>query len=684
MNTIYAYSTDTYLDKNWIKVGETSLSADERIAQQDTTSNPEQLKKLQEWKVPNRITDKKIHKHLESRGFFRTRDDKDREWFEVPLEEVAKAINELHHGVARPNNYAPREEQVDCIRQASKWFIDGGSEFLINAKMRYGKTFVSYQIIKELQYKKVLVLTYKPAVKDGWNEDLENHVDFDGWKYFNNLEEFKKNRKAKTKVLFASFQDMNQFGKDKWIGIDKVNFDMIIIDEMHFGADTHRAKKTLTHLNCNRTLFVSGTPLDALVSGRFDDENTYSWTYSDEQRKRRSEQENNWETEIYRWLPQMSIHTFEVSDEAKQQCLSYTEEEQFTMTKMFASDDGAVFNDESAVKLWLDQVFGFGVRKTKSPIRTFAPDHSLWVMPPNVNSVNALSNYLKRYPATQGYEIINVAGNNISSLTKVKKLIAKNDKTITITCGRFNTGTTVPEWDAVFMLGDGSAPETYFQTIFRAQSSDKSRMKEQCHVFDFNPERVLELVYSYSELTAKKTQTTNSNVREFLDFCPVLDHTDNKVRTIDAEEVVLFVSESGGFVDKFTSNYLFEKSNALQFSDLLHLDGSVKNVTKKIKVANSELDIGKNYLNNNNGTKHKSVNTIEKEIMDKAKVVTKKIPAYVLWVDRTESTEQLLNTDKKEFEEHFEISRDLFEQMVEDGFINRDRLDRYIGAVINE
>ena len=264
MHNIYVYSTDTYKDKNWFKIGQTKLQVDARIAQQDSTSNPETLNRLGKWRVPSDLTDKKLHKHLDSLGYHKTRADKDREWYEIPFNEIAKAINELHHGVARPHNHAPRDEQQDCIDMVTEHYRDGGKEFLMNAKMRFGKTFATYKIIKELEYKNILILTYKPSVKSAWAEDLQQHVDFDGWNYFENLEDMRKDRKSKVKVLFASFQDLNDFDKQKWKGIDKMNFDLTVVDEMHFGSDTDRARETMSHIKSDRRLFLSGTPISGI------------------------------------------------------------------------------------------------------------------------------------------------------------------------------------------------------------------------------------------------------------------------------------------------------------------------------------------------------------------------------------------------------------------------------------
>ena len=59
--------------------------------------------------------------------------------------------------------------------------------FLWNAKMRFGKTFTAYQLAKKLGAKRVLVVTFKPAVEDAWQTDLESHVDFDGWQYLSKI-----------------------------------------------------------------------------------------------------------------------------------------------------------------------------------------------------------------------------------------------------------------------------------------------------------------------------------------------------------------------------------------------------------------------------------------------------------------------------------------------------------------
>jgi len=615
-----------------------------------------------------------------------------------------KLINEWRHGVARPNAYLMRQEQQECHDLAVAWFKARRAElkkmskkerkkaipkFLMNAKMRFGKTFTTYQIIKSLGLKRVLVLTYKPAVDASWREDLETHIDFDGWKYISSKDHNKNNPiildgSSDVEIVFGSFQDANELlDKPKWKYAKDYHYDLVVIDEMHYGSSTDRAKKTLEYLNYDSILYVSGTPLKALMSGEFLDEEIYNWTYADEQRKRKAEKDNNWETEIYRWLPEMKFHTFEVSEEAKKLTSCYTEEEGFTMLKMFGSEDGQTFVDESAVKLFLDQVFGIGVRKTVSPIRTHAVDHMLWVMPTNVRSVEAMSALLEKRVGNE-YKIINVAGDNIRSLQKVKDLIMANEKTITVTCGRFNTGVTVPEWDMVCMLDDSRAPETYFQTIFRVQSPDSRRGKELCSVVDFNPQRCLEMIYEFADITAKPGQSTQASVREFLDFAPVLDHSQNKPVEINVDTVLNMMAETGGYAERFGSDVMF---NWEAFDDVSNKFFGIdpdRSIKSKNQIADNDLEKGKNYTASDKADPTSSTSDEDKALKEmklKAKTVLRRIPTYLfLEEQQVDSVYDILYINDDElFNETVGISLNDFKELSEH-FIKVDRLDRCIMA----
>ena len=615
------------------------------------------------------------------------------EWFQDTKKEsvdnvveIGKAlINERRHGVSRPNAYLMRNEQQECHDKAVAHFDANGSKFLMNAKMRFGKTFTSFQIMKTLNAKRVLVLTYKPAVDASWREDLESHIDFEGWKYYSAKNDFSNanpivlDGDAEVEVLFGSFQDANELKKAKWQYAIDYHYDLVVIDEMHYGSKTQRATDTLAALSYDKILWVSGTPLKALMSGEFLDEESYA----DEQAKRKIEKDTAWETELYRWLPEMRFHTFEVSEEAKKQTQCYSEEEGFTMTKMFGSDDGETFVDDSAVKLFIDQVFGIGVHKSQSPVRTHAVDHMLFVMPPAVKSAEAISKLLEQRVGNE-YTIINVAGDNVRDLNKVKGMILANAKTITVTCGRFNTGVTVPEWDMVCMMDDTRAPETYFQTIFRVQSPDKIREKELCSVVDFNPQRCLEMIYEFADITAKPGQSTQSAVREFLDFAPVLDHSGNKPVEISVDTVLNMMAETGSYAERFGSNVMLNWGMLDDVADKFYGIDAEKSVKKSDQISNNGLERGKNYESTG---KIKTKSEIDLEIKElkelKERVVTmmRRLPTYLfLEENQIDSIDDIMYTNNVElFKDTVGITIKDFDELCS-GFIKTDRLNRCIMA----
>jgi hypothetical protein len=654
-----------------------------RVAQQDGTSNPEPLEIERIWDIPDHITDKQIHAHLRKMGRTDTRLDKSREWFTCSVDDVASIINNLMSGVLRPNAYPMRDEQKDCVDKALGHYANGGKRFLMNAKMRFGKTFVGYQIAKRLAESsdnfRVLVLTYKPATNDGWKDDLERHVDFDGWQYFY-AKDYNKNNNIElpegNTVLFSSFQDMNELDKDKWQTAKNYHYDLVIIDETHFGANTTRAKTTLDAISYGLELHMSGTPLELLASGEFTEEETYSWSYIDEQNKRNEEKNNGWQTEAYRWLPPMEFHTFEVCDEAKQLQNHYTDEEGFTMTKLFAANDEGLFLEEASVKSFVDQFFGRNVRHNHSAIRVMAADHMLWVMN-SINSVNAMSSLLNNIDT--GYHVINVAGDNITNLDQVKKEIAYYPKTVTITCGRFNTGVTVPEWDMVAMLNGGRAAETYFQTIFRVQSPDQRRTKERCVVIDFHPQRCLEMSWLYAEIIAKNDQPTTTVLRNFLEVAPILDHTGNTIKTVDMEQVMGVLSELGSAFDSFGSNkdYDLSKFDIDDWGNITPDSG----VTKKGDISDSGVQEGKNYDSNGRGNRSPMSKDEMAELKKRISTAIRKIPVLLAinMDDQYESIQDLLDRCPKDiFSTFVELELDLFREKCYNNAINVKSLNRKI------
>ncbi len=162
------------------------------------------------------FTDHDVHRHLRARGIKNTT----HEWFKCTVEQVRAAVVAVRERTAnvedRTLSFGMRPEQREAVERTAAYFSNASAEqpghtphFLWNAKMRFGKTFAAYQLAKRLDWTKVLVLTFKPAVVHGWSEDLNRHIDFEGWQFITRDGELTYELADKTQpiVCFGSFQD---------------------------------------------------------------------------------------------------------------------------------------------------------------------------------------------------------------------------------------------------------------------------------------------------------------------------------------------------------------------------------------------------------------------------------------------------------------------------------------------
>lgn len=623
---IYAYTEPQYKETPWqgkrqgrglIKVGfTTKLSAVERIAEQFGTNKPTSTPfeiLLDEIAIRNDIektyfTDHEVHKVLENLGCYRFPNT---EWFECTLEEVEQAIFAVkNHKIdvsKRIANFKMRPEQAQAVKMTSEYFRkysykrEGKTpHFLWNAKMRFGKTFTSYQLAKEMNWSKVLVLTFKPAVQNSWEEDLKSHVDFQDWQFVSRTgTQYSEIDHDKPFVWFASFQDVLQKTEAGGIKprneeIHLINWDCIILDEYHFGAWRDSAKdlydaedkkeqskqngegidyydESQMPLTTSAYLYLSGTPFRALNNGEFLEDQIFNWTYTDEQREKLKWKEQNG-VNPYLDLPKMVMMTYKMPDEIKQIALG-GEFNEFSLNEFFSATENngiAKFKYEKEVVNWLNLIrgqykptsidelkTGYKPPMPYSDIRLInALNHTFWFLP-SVASCKAMGNLLKNHTFYKEYNVIVCAGNEagmgVEALKPVNEAIKNgfNTKTITLSCGKLTTGVTVPEWGGIFMLRDTSSPETYFQSAFRVQSpwtvknpdglnpNEKTVVKDTCYVFDFAPDRALKQIADYSaRLNVNSEDKPEQKVQEFISFLPVLCYDGSRMEQISADELL--------------------------------------------------------------------------------------------------------------------------------------------------
>ena len=615
---IYAYSDPQY--EGQLKVGYTAHDVQKRVADQYPTKRPGD-------KLPYKIvyqdssvredgtafTDKMVHWWLKKNGFENTGG----EWFRCTVGDVRAAMYALKSGTEnnehRTETFGMRDEQQEAVEKTAAYFIENSTRktgrtphYLWNCKMRFGKTFTAYQLAKKMGWKRVLVLTFKPAVESAWEEDLKTHVDFKGWQFISRTSELKYETADHNRpiVCFGSFQDYlgkNKAGgikvKNEWV--HSVNWDVIILDEYHYGAWRENAKDLFYNedkaeqmaqdgeaidyfdeenmpITTNHYLYLSGTPFRAIASGEFIEEQIFNWTYSDEQHKK-----ENWVGEgenPYEMMPRMVLMTYQMPDELVR-VAKEGEFDEFDLNEFFAADipeggdhNFATFRHEDEVQKWLDLIRGayrdsikddLTLRNEKPPMPfSHAPllrilNHTFWFLP-SVASCYAMRNLLgqRNNVFYHDFKIVVAAGTEagigVNALPPVRKAMDNplETRTITLSCGKLTTGVTVKPWSGIFMLRNSSSPETYFQAAFRVQSpwviknptdDDPNRydiMKRECYVFDFAPNRALRQIADYScRLNVDESQP-EKKVADFIKFLPVLAYDGMHMKQIDAAGIL--------------------------------------------------------------------------------------------------------------------------------------------------
>jgi hypothetical protein len=610
---IYAYEDSNPKYRGLLKIGYTTIDVERRVGQQYPTLHP--LGK------PYRIVfaesamyedgtsfiDHDVHKALRKKGF----EQLEGEWFRCTAIDVRAAWiavrSRTDNAEERTQTFGMRPEQIEAVEQTMAYFkvvqAENGlrsPKFLWNAKMRFGKTFATYQLAKKMGFKRLLILTFKPAVESAWQEDLMTHVDFEGWQFVTREGlQYEDCDLSRPIVCFGSFQDYMGVdrntgrikGRNEWV--HTTQWDMVAFDEYHFGAWTDNAKKlfeeqdddqydtidmdtfdrgnayneTWLPITATFYLYLSGTPFRALGCGEFIEEQIYNWTYADEQRAKL-----NWVgvDSPYAALPRMVMLTYKIPDTIRHIAMQ-GEFDEFDLNVFFLAEGQgklARFVYESYVQKWLDLIRGaflptgmddlkLGAEKPPMPYSDTrllsVLTHTFWFLP-NVASCYAMRNLLLQGQNTFYHDYkINVcagaqAGIGLQALPPVLKSMGDplKTKTITLSCGKLTTGVTVRPWTGIFMLRNLSSPETYFQAAFRVQNpwtidtgaGHMQIMKEECYIFDFALDRALRQISDYSRNLDKSTGNPEKKVSEFISFLPVLAYDGSSMRQISAADIL--------------------------------------------------------------------------------------------------------------------------------------------------
>ena len=605
---VYSWSTpDISKYDGWEKIGYTEQeSAATRINQQASQLS---IAKIQNWsrrafftsEAGGTFRDGDFHAYLRQLGIERELKPERTEWH--LFKGAAKSSLEYFNAFAGQDftdfqragkdDYELRPEQKDAVEQALTVFNEGAAEVLWNAKPRFGKTLTTYDLIRKIEARKVLIVTNRPAIANSWFDDFTQFIGHRTTYKFVSDSPSLASRPVMRRdqwithladessedpriVEFVSLQDLK--GSQYFGGVHKklkhiadYEWDLLVIDEAHEGVDTTKTDVAFDQISRTWTLHLSGTPFKALSSGRFNQDQIFNWTYEDEQMARESWDDDAVENP-YGALPRLNMLTYQASRMVTDQLavgvagdedganIDFT----FDLNEFFSTKDNGFFEHEAEVVKFLDclatnEKYPFSTPELRDEIR-----HSFWLLN-RVASAKALQRLLKNHEVFEDYDVILAAGNGREddadlavvgkSLDNVRTAIRRaektNGKTITLSVGQLTTGVTVPEWTAVIMLSNLSSPALYMQAAFRAQNpctferGGKAFQKKNAYIFDFAPERTLTIFDQFANnLSSKPSGDQNirqDNIRELLNFFPVIgEDSEGRMVELDAAQVLTF------------------------------------------------------------------------------------------------------------------------------------------------
>lgn len=453
-------------------------------------------------------------------------------------------------------DYILRPEQEAAVKQTLAYWADPvhGSEFLWNAKPRFGKTLTCYDFMRRINAQNVLIVTNRPAIANSWFDDFQKFIAWQepGMKFVSETDALSKRNPMSRKDFTASLQSIRDAGEeprclafislqdlkgakiaggdfDKLEWVFGMDWDLLVIDEAHEGIDTQRTDRAFESIKKKKfTLHLSGTPFKAIANQKFHSEQIYNWSYLDEQQEKTTWDDNHEGTNPYASLPTLNLFTYQMSEIIQEELakgiqlddetnLDYA----FNLNEFFSTDENGNFVYENEVKRFLDRLhtgkYPFADEQYKKQL-----NHTFWLLN-RVDSAKAMEVLLKNHPFFKNYTVVLAAGDgrsfeeeqtmdelettamvgtwNKRSFDRVREAITNNEKTITLSVGQLTTGVTVPEWTAIFMLSDIKSPALYFQAAFRAQNpwefqdpdTKEWYNKENAYIFDFAPDRTLVL-----------------------------------------------------------------------------------------------------------------------------------------------------------------------------------------------
>lgn len=616
---------------------------------------------------------------------------KGKETFMTSLDIIINKVSlELYKDSDRVWTFSPRKRQQDFIDKFLLHRLKGGIQFLLGAIMRYGKNFAwltsNYHLLKKGFLKKgdvIMVLTSKPGVFDTLKKDIKNHIYFQDFDYLllkdtTDGNKIKLNPNKVTIIAVSTQLAYNKKRKKTRNFLKSLHFRDVFVDECHSGTDTKNFNDLVDELSIEHKTFVSGTPYKTIVSRGFTPLNSYFYGYTEQQIDKRIDIENGIQNDS------ITLKTFipQVSDKYKNNP-NYSNEEQFTITKLLSTNDDGTFVFAGDAYDFLSDVLGKSNNKSKySPFRIQENlNHTVWLVGNTVDTAKAVGRAINQIAPE--YKVIVASGDETKDIDDVHNAITSNEKTITLTIGRFIEGTTVKDWNGCLILSDTESLEKYFQFIFRVASPMEG--KEFGYVFDFSPERAFQMVFEIANAQASNENRDDSQavLKEWIDCNNIYRMGDGpQPKLVDVSEILEQINKGDYRAATLTKTY----NNWINFdnvSDDIILDFLNLNTYKK-QVVKSEMNTndmggGKNYTQS--GVKKEMTKKEKNERMKAIKNIVGVIaplPLLASLYEQKTIQEILDNVPSESLEEVCKVDKSTFDLLINQKIINPRQINYFL------
>ena len=594
-------------------------------------------------------------------------DGKSTEVFITTIDKIVSEFNNVIYGSVKLNNYPPRQRQQEAIDKCIGSFNEGHAEFLLGAIMRFGKNFTFLNIAKQVvsENGNILVLTNKPGVFSSLKDDIESHVYFDGWNYseLKRKKDWTPSNGVDVLAVSKQLTDNAVSGTAVRKILSKTHFDIIMIDECHSGTDTDNFKLLLEQLDYDKAVWVSGTPFKTVTSRGFVKANSYFYDYPDQQQDKRDGKLDDAVT--------LECYIPAIDPKIATNYNYYDENDQFTLTKLFSVENGKLLHGGD-VDEFLKDMLGKSSKPSKfSALRKIeAVDHTVILLPQSQETIKLVAERIRNI-VDDSYEVLAATGNEAVDISELKSAIARDKKTIALTCMRWIEGTTVPEWKMAINLSDTESVEKYLQFIFRVCSPASN--KDKAYVVDYNPQHTATMIFEWASEKAYREDEDDPSeaIRQYLECYNVFQAGDGpQFEQMDIEYIMDQIRNSDYSAEtllKVNKYVNFDNPLVIQFVNTGSLDTTM---VKQFELSENEIGSGKNYKVLNK----KEANKREKSDLEQAKKNIKALMSRLPIVSRITGFNTVENIiehiDADEFKDGVDVDKKWLELLVNNKIID--------------